>query len=81
MDEYISSPEYKTSRRQNSGICVGIEHHQNPDQPNNYTFSLHYPDKPIGRSSYHWEMAIPDQNNQVWSPYSNSPDLESLYRY
>lgn len=52
FDDYISAPDYKTKvsiRKSISGVCFGLEHFKDNDTaPNNYTFSLHYPDKKIG---------------------------------
>jgi len=44
-----------------SGVCMAIEHVQDPENPNNYTFKLHYPDKAIDRSVRHYAMGVPDQ--------------------
>ena len=60
MDEYISSPEYKSDNRHH-GVCMGIEQIVDPDNPHNYTFKLHYPDQPVGRSSRHYEQGVPLQ--------------------
>lgn len=80
LDAYIASAEYKTDK-ENPGVCMGIEHHVNEDQPNNYTFSFHFPDQSFGTLSFKPSMAIPNQQNDVWSPYASAPDLESYYRY
>jgi len=49
MNDYISSPDYKTSGK-NKGICIGFQHHVDPNDPNNYTVSIHFPDLAMERS-------------------------------
>ena len=80
LEEYISSPEYKSDKK-HSGICMGIEHIQDPDNPKNFTFKLYYPDQPIGRSVRHYEQAIPLQSNPVWSPFISSPNYLAYAHY
>ena len=49
MESYITSPDYKSSRKV-KGICYGFQQYVDGAAPNNYTFSFHFPDKKIGLS-------------------------------
>ena len=73
FNDYISSPDYKSSRNY-QGICFGIQQFgdNSTEAPpsNNNTFSLHFPDKNFGLpTKYKYPMGIPDQSNPVWEPY------------
>lgn len=59
MDEYIKSPDYKTSRKV-KGICYGFQHYVDGAAPNNVTVSFHFPDKKIGLSKLGYEQGVPD---------------------
>ena len=61
MDEYIASPIYKVNSTK-PGVCVGIERIYDEDQPNNYTFILHYPDQAFDRSTREYSKGVPDQS-------------------
>ena len=80
MDDYIASKEYKSSKDY-EGVCVGIEQIINEDQPNNYTFVLHYPDKAFDRSEKQYSKGVPDQEQEVWTPFASAPDFLSALRY
>lgn len=84
FNEYISSPDYRTSR-DTQGVCYGVQDF-GPDtkevaQSNNYTFSLHFPDKRIGPASLSYSQGIPSMENPVWLPFTAAPDLLSYFRW
>lgn len=59
FNEYISSPDYKSSRK-TKGICFGFEHFVDGVAPNNYTVSYHFPDKRIGVSKIGYNQGVPN---------------------
>ena len=59
MESYITSPDYKSSRKI-KGICYGFQQHIKDAAPNNYTFSFHFPDKKVGLSKIGYEQGVPD---------------------
>mmetsp|Transcript_6764 Transcript_6764/g.9286 ORF Transcript_6764/g.9286 Transcript_6764/m.9286 type:complete len:98 (+) Transcript_6764:368-661(+) len=81
MENYIASNEYKSDKK-HPGVCMAIEQIKDPQNPNNYTFKLHYPDKNFDPlKKLHYSQGIPDQSNPPWSPFDSSPDLLSYTRY
>ena len=81
MNEYITSDKYKTSDEY-TGVCYAIQHHIDEENPNNYTFSLHFSDQSYGGFfSSRLSTAIPNQSKPVWNAYTSSPDILSYYRY
>ena len=45
---------------------MAIEHHIDEDNPNNYTFSMHFPDQAYGGFfSTKFSIAIPNQSKPV----------------
>ncbi len=81
FEEYIASPEYKTSKK-NPGVCFGVQHYMDEDtKANNYTLSLHFPDKKVGKARIPYNMGVPDQNNPVWLPWIATPDIYAYFLY
>ena len=81
FEAYIASPDYK-SDRQHTGVCWGIQHYIDDDTAaNNYTLSLHFPDKKLGLSLISYNQGVPDQSKPVWLPFTAAPDLYAYFRY
>ena len=82
LDDYISAPDYLATD-DTKGVCFGLQLFDPPENaPNNYTFSLHFPDKVIDKfSAIGYSAGIPNQQNPVYSPFASTPDLLSYFRY
>jgi len=80
MNEYITSPDYKSSKKIR-GICYGFQHYVDGAAPNNYTVGFHFPDKKVGLSAKGYEQGVPDQSKPVWLPYIAAPNLYAFEHY
>ena len=81
FEAYIASPDYKSDRK-HTGVCWGVQHYVDDDTaPNNYTLSLHFPDKKLGVKLVSYNQGVPDQSNPAWLPFTAAPDLYSYFRY
>ena len=93
FNNHITSPDYLYGDKQ--GVCHAIQVEK--PSPNDFHISLHFPDKRVSalfskgaldiNSEYHYEQAIPNQENPVWEPYIAAPELDddgypiSYYQY